>query len=193
MGDPVSGRLRARDGPGSDCGTIGRYPGFMTDSPHATDGNGPVMTPSQVRLVQATAGQVTAAAEPIARLAYDRLFSLHPELRSLFNGGLAAQGQKLMATLALVTYHLDDPERFLPALRQLGRRHAGYGVQPEDYRRLGQALVWAAGRTLNGTFTEEVQEAWLAAYDLLAGFMQAAAAEIAYRGGLHYRPENDGA
>lgn len=142
------------------------------------------MTPKQVKLVQETFAAIVPAAEQAAALFYQRLFTLDPSLRPLFRSNLKGQGKKLMAALALVVQGLDRPEQIVAAVRHLGARHAGYGVQPEDYETVGAALLWTLAQGLDDSFTEEVAEAWGAAYQILAELMLEAAAEVESTRGL---------
>lgn len=142
------------------------------------------MTPRQVELVQETFRQILPNAVHVADTFYGRLFTLDPTIRPLFRSDMETQGKKVMATLALVTHNLDRPEQFRRAMRHLGQRHVGYGVQPEDYRVVREALLWAMAQELDASFTPEVEEAWTAAFDLLATMMKEAAAAVSKHSGL---------
>jgi nitric oxide dioxygenase len=72
---------------------------------------------------------------------------------------------------------LSRPEQILPAVEELGRRHADYGVRTEHYATVGAALLWTLQAGLGEHFTPEVREAWASAYLLLSSTMQRAAAE----------------
>ena len=75
---------------------------------------------------------------------------------------------------------LNRLDTIVPAVRELGRRHAGYGVTEAHYRTVGAALIWTLEQGLGDDFTPEVQAAWVDVYTLLADTMkQAAAVEIA--------------
>jgi hemoglobin-like flavoprotein len=80
-----------------------------------------------------------------------------------------------MTMLAMVVYHLHEPGQVLPAIRDLGIRHVGYGVKPADYEALREALLWTLGQALGEEFTPPARDAWTVCYDELAGAMQAAA------------------
>ena len=41
---------------------------------------------------------------------------------------MVVQGLKLMQMISLAVSKLGEPEVLMPALQNLGRRHAGYGV-----------------------------------------------------------------
>ncbi len=135
------------------------------------------MNISNIVLVQTTLAQVQLQAETFTGLFYGRLFEQHPELRPLFTNDLSEQGVKLMATLRLVVAGLNQPQTIVPAIKQLGQRHAGYGVQDNHYYLVGEVLLWSLGQTLGDVFTPEVAAAWTEAYSLLAGLMKEAACQ----------------
>jgi hemoglobin-like flavoprotein len=130
------------------------------------------MTPEQTLLVQESFALVAPIADTAASLFYGRLFELDPALRPLFPGDLREQRRKLMQMIAVAVRELDAPERLLPAVRTLGRRHVGYGVRPEHYATVGAALLWTLKQGLGAAFTPEVEAAWAEAYGLLATTMQ---------------------
>lgn len=133
------------------------------------------MNEVQIQLVQESFALVKPIASMAADLFYGRLFELDPALRPLFKGDLQEQKTKLMATLAFAVAGLDRPETILPTVQALGRRHVGYGVRPDHYDTVGAALLWTLAQGLGDRFTPEVEEAWVAAYTLLATVMQEAA------------------
>ncbi|RPI40605.1 MAG: hemin receptor [Betaproteobacteria bacterium] len=134
------------------------------------------MTPEQTRIVQRTWVMVLPVKDTAARLFYDRLFTIDPSLRGLFHGDMEAQGDKLMQVMDAVVNGLTRLDRFLPAVRDLGRRHALYGVKGHHYGAVGAALLWALGKTLGPEFTPEVKDAWATVYGLLAQAMREAGA-----------------
>jgi len=137
-----------------------------------------VMTPDQKVLVQATFAKVAPIADTAAALFYAKLFELDPSLRSMFKGDMREQGRKLMQMLATAVRGLDDLDSLVPIVRGLGRRHAGYGVQDAHYETVGEALMWTLGIGLHELFTDEVRDAWAAAYWMLADTMKAGASEL---------------
>ena len=135
------------------------------------------MTPQQVAAVQASFESVKPIADTAAALFYDRLFAVAPEYRRLFTGDMQRQGRMLMNMIATAVGGLSRPDTILPAVKELGRRHAGYGIVEQDYQVVGGALLWTLERGLGVAFTPEVKASWAAAYDLLAGVMQQGARE----------------
>ena len=129
----------------------------------------------QRRYVQDTFAQVEPIAETAAELFYNRLFEIDPKLQALFKGDMKEQGKKLMSTLKIAVKGLDDLEKLIPVVQELGRRHAGYGVTDRDYDTVAEALLWTLSQGLKESFTPEVEESWAAVYTVLADTMKAAA------------------
>lgn len=134
------------------------------------------MTPEQIRLVQTSFQKVIPISETAADLFYHRLFELDPSLRGLFKGDMQEQGRKLMHMIHAAVLGLDKPETIIPTVRNLGKRHASYGVQSKHYATVGSALLWTLEQGLGKDFTPEAKTAWTDTYMLLAGVMQEAAA-----------------
>jgi nitric oxide dioxygenase len=135
------------------------------------------MTPEQLQLFRSSFAKVAPIKDQAAALFYGRLFELDPSLRPLFKGDMAAQGAKLMVALGAVVASLDRLARILPAIRQLGRQHAAYGVRPDHYATVGEALIWTLQQAQGADFTPALRRAWTDAYGRLAWAMIAAAEE----------------
>jgi hemoglobin-like flavoprotein len=134
------------------------------------------MTPTQVQLVQQSFMKVMPISDQAADLFYDRLFTIAPELRTLFPQDLSQQKKKLMQMLATAVTNLHQLQKILPAVQALGLRHAGYGVTDKHYDVVGSALLWTLEQGLGSDFTPAVKEAWTETYFTIAGVMRSAAA-----------------
>jgi hemoglobin-like flavoprotein len=67
---------------------------------------------------------------------------------------------------------LDRPDALLPVLRQLGARHAGYGVVDTHYATVGAALLLTLEQGLGDAFTPETRAAWADLYAVISRTMQ---------------------
>jgi hemoglobin-like flavoprotein len=132
------------------------------------------LTARQVDLLQQTWRSVLPVGDVAAELFYGKLFSLDPKIRLLFKNDMKDQGRNLTAMISVAVGGLERPERIMLALRQLGRRHAAYGVRDEHYEKVAVALAWMLEKCLGEAFTEEARQAWSAAYELLARTMKEA-------------------
>ena len=135
------------------------------------------MTPTQIDLVQSSFAKVIPIADTAAELFYARLFELDPSLRSMFRSDMKSQGKKLMDSLKMVVGNLRNLDRIVPGVQAMAVRHVSYGVQDHHYATVGTALLDTLQKGLGDAFTDDVREAWLGAYTILATTMKAAAAE----------------
>lgn len=135
----------------------------------------PAPSPEQIRLVQSTWLKVMPIRNAAAQLFYARLFAMDPSLKALFRGDMREQGTKLMNMINAAVKGLSQLERVIPAVQELGRRHAGYGVKEQHYATVGAALLWTLSKGLGVDFTPAAKAAWAAVYDVLATTMQEAA------------------
>jgi hemoglobin-like flavoprotein len=136
------------------------------------------MTPEQKVLVQTTFQKVQPNAVQVADLFYNHLFELDPSLHRLFTGNMVEQGRKLMQTLSLAVSSLDRLNDLVPVVQRLGERHVSYGVTPDHYPIVAEALLWTLQQGLGDEFTDEVKTAWVATYTVLADVMIEAASHV---------------
>ena len=136
-----------------------------------------MLTAAQKTLVQTSFATNVPIADDAAALFYQRLFELDPSLQAMFRGSMIEQRKKLMQMLTAAVKGLDRLEQLVPVVRDLGRRHATYGVAEAHYDTVGAALLWTLEMGLGAAFTAETREAWTAVYGLLATTMKDAARE----------------
>jgi hemoglobin-like flavoprotein len=133
------------------------------------------MERSTIQLVQNSWQKVVAIGPQAAALFYQNLFEADPALKSLFNGDMQAQGKKLLDMITIAVNKLTELDVLVPVLQNLGKRHAGYGVKDAHYDTVGTALVKTLGQGLGSGFTQEVKDAWIKVYGVMADVMKAAA------------------
>ncbi|MGD9785625.1 MAG: globin family protein [Hyphomicrobiaceae bacterium] len=137
------------------------------------------MTPEQVKLVQESFKKVEPIADKAADLFYGRLFEIAPQVRPLFPNDLSEQKTKLMSMIGTAVNNLHQVEKIIPAVQELGRKHVGYGVTAEQYKPVGEALIWTLDKGLGDAFTPEVKTAWVTTYQTLEKVMTDAASTVA--------------
>jgi hemoglobin-like flavoprotein len=130
------------------------------------------MTPENQSLVRDSFAKIEPITPQAAAIFYDRLFLLDPSLKPLFKSDMNEQGRMLMAMIGTVVANLGNLETIIPAVQDLGRRHATYGVQPRHYETVGAALLWTLEQGLGDAFTQPVKAAWTEAYTVLSSVMQ---------------------
>jgi len=99
----------------------------------------------QQHLVRASFAKVAPIADTAAAMFYERLFATDPTLRPLFKGDMVVQGRLLMTMIETAVENVHQLDQILPAVRDLGRRHAGYGVKAADYDTVVGALLGTLG------------------------------------------------
>ena len=131
-------------------------------------------------LVQQSFEAVAAQREKAAAVFYDKLFQIAPEVRQLFaRVDIRVQGEMLMNMLAAAVRGLDRLDELKPALQELGRRHAGYGVTLQHYAMVEACLLHTVEAMSGSGFNLDVKLAWTAIYNFIAQTMIEASLEAA--------------
>ena len=126
-----------------------------------------------VTLLKESFGLVAPQKDAFAEAFYNRLFALYPQTKTLFaNTNMKRQQNSLMATLAVVVTGVVNGDNVIPIIEQLGHRHNGYGVKPEYYPMVGQALLETLQEFLGKDWTPEIEATWTSAYQLITQTMQ---------------------
>ena len=129
------------------------------------------MTPEQRELVQSTVTVVERDSERFSAALYDRLFALDATTRALFPADITHQRSRLVDELSFFTTAIGDLPRFIEHARRLGARHHAYGVRPESFEHMEDALLDALQSVLGDEFTDDVGRAWRRLYRLIAETM----------------------
>lgn len=129
------------------------------------------LTVNEVKAIRGSFEKAILKPGEVSERFYQRLFALDPSVRRLFHGDMREQGRKLMDTLNVIVASIGDLERLLPSVRDLGARHAHYGVKEHHYATVGKALLWALARTVGESFGKPARLAWQKAYRILADEM----------------------
>jgi hemoglobin-like flavoprotein len=130
------------------------------------------LPPSHQR-VRDSLALIAPKADAVAAYFYEQLLTRHPALQKLFaRTDFGAQGKALMSMIVWAVQQLDQPEVLAKRLRELGRRHDGYGVKPEHYDLVGECLLGALETQLGEAFDDELRLSWAEVYVLMANTMQ---------------------
>jgi hemoglobin-like flavoprotein len=132
------------------------------------------MESNTITLVQESFEKVKPIAPVAAEIFYSKLFELDPQLKPLFPSGedaMKTQGNKLMTMLGAAVAGLTNLDALIPILKDLGKRHVAYKVEPSHYDTVGTALLGTLETGLGDDFTPEVKEAWTSVYGTMSGVM----------------------
>ena len=130
------------------------------------------MTNKQIDLVKSS-WAIVATIDPVTvgGLFYNRLFEIAPQLKHMFRNPMPEQSKKLLAMINYVISKLNKLEDILDEVAKLARRHVSYGVKPDHYTIVGEALLWTLEKGLADNWNSEVKEAWTDCYQILSSAM----------------------
>ena len=133
------------------------------------------MTSEQIALIKKT-WNAFRGVDPgmVGEVFYSRLFYTSPKLRKMFDRSMTDQYKKLIDMLSLMVARLDKLDEISEEIKQLGIRHASYGVKPAHYKLVGEALLWTLEKGLGNDWNLEVKKAWSSCYDMISETMIAA-------------------
>ena len=143
------------------------------------------MTPEEISLVQSSFERVRAQLPAVATGFYQELFRLDPALRPLFTTDMTEQKVRFTVKLSEIVRAIPRLDDLLSQTRELGARHAGYGVRATDYPKVGAALITAIAAVLGPGFDDQTRHAWELAYNLVAETMLEGAASARPIGSGH--------
>lgn len=119
--------------------------------------------------------QVGTHGMDVAEFFYADLFQRNPQYRSLFPASMARQQEVLLGALVQIVSMVDDPERLVPYLQELGRAHYGFGVNAEYYPEVGASLIATLKYFSGDDWSAELEKDWVEAYGVVSDVMIKAA------------------
>jgi nitric oxide dioxygenase len=129
------------------------------------------LTVEQMAIVKSTAPVIREHGTAITDVFYKNLLSAHPALKNYFslrNQQTGAQQLALANAVFAYAAHIDDLGNLAQAVERIAHKHASLFVKPEHYPIVGQFLVEAFAEVLGNAITDEIKNAWNAAYNQLA-------------------------
>ena len=130
-----------------------------------------------VRLLRESFESLRPQGDAMVARFYSVLFTRHPDIQRMFSKtDMEAQRKKFFDTLEEIVLHLEQPDRTISELLVLGNSHVDYGVKPDQYPVVCDALVEAMKQTAGKAWTAELEAAWRQAYAVVADVMKKGAA-----------------
>jgi len=106
-----------------------------------------------------------------------QMFPFRGELDLYDSPKLKEHALGVMQTIGAAVTGLNDLPKLVPVLKELGQKHAKYGVKEAHYGLVGKALLTILQRGVGDQWTPEVGAAWTDVYGTVAAAMKAGAAE----------------
>ncbi|MEJ6473244.1 NO-inducible flavohemoprotein [Pseudoalteromonas piscicida] len=130
-----------------------------------------MLTNNTIALVKQSAPLLAQVGPEITTRFYQRMFNQHPELKGVFNQSHQTSGKQplaLFGALAAYTNYIDQPEILSEAILRINHKHVSLGISPEQYGIVGHHLIATLKAEFGDVFTDEIEQAWLNAYQFLA-------------------------
>ncbi|MBG9550183.1 NO-inducible flavohemoprotein [Cytobacillus firmus] len=124
-----------------------------------------------IEIIKSTVPVLEKHGEDITKTFYKLMFTNHPELLNIFNHANQKQGrqQKALANSVYATAkYIDNLEAIIPVVTQIAHKHRSLGIKPEHYPIVGEHLILAIKEVLKEAATEEIIDAWVKAYGVIA-------------------------
>jgi nitric oxide dioxygenase len=128
-------------------------------------------TAAQIDIVKQTVPVLQQHGETLTRHFYARMFEHNPEVKRYFNPAHQRSGTQQRALAgAILAYaqHIDNPSALNDAIEVIAQKHASLTIQPEHYPIVGENLLASIKEVLGDAATDEIIDAWAAAYGELA-------------------------
>ena len=132
------------------------------------------MKQQHIDIVKATTPVVEPLARDITEHFYPLMFKRYPEVKNYFNQSHQEAGSQRQAVAnAFIAYakNIERLEALGDAVALIAHKHCSLGVLPEHYPIIGECLLEAVAHVLGSSATEEVMEAWTAAFYRLADIL----------------------
>ena len=129
------------------------------------------MKESQKSLVLATVPVLRESGVALTHHFYQRMLSHNPELKHIFNQAhqnSGAQPQALAMAVLAYAENIQDPSVLLAVVERIAHKHTSLGIRAEQYAIVGQHLLASIKEVLGDAASDELIDAWAAAYKQLA-------------------------
>ncbi len=125
-----------------------------------------------VMVVQSTFALLARERARFGQRFYENFFAMAPDTRALFRDtSPELQDTMFVDILFLVVRSLSRMDELMPALVELGARHAAYGTVETHFPVVKRALLATLREVLGAAMTAEAEAAWSETYDAMAASM----------------------
>lgn len=141
-----------------------------------------MLTEAQIRIIKATVPLLESGGETLTTHFYGIMLREYPQVRPLFNVAHQASGTQpraLAGGVLAYARHIDQLNALGPLVARIVHKHAALQVLPEHYPIVGTCLLRAMREVLGPEIaTDEVIDAWAAAYGQLAELLIGAEEQV---------------
>jgi nitric oxide dioxygenase len=140
-----------------------------------------MLSEKEISIVKSTVPALQENGETLTRHFYVRMFEKNPEVRAFFNPANQASGgqqQALAAAICAYAANIDNLGVLTGAVEVIAQKHASLQIKPEHYPIVGENLLASIKEVLGEAATDEVIDAWAAAYGVLTDILTGREREI---------------
>ncbi|MBD3651849.1 MAG: NO-inducible flavohemoprotein, partial [Alcanivorax sp.] len=140
-----------------------------------------MLTTDQLAVIKATVPVLQEHGETLTRHFYQRMFEHNPEVRPYFNPAHQRSGSQqraLAGAICAYAQHVDNPAALTDAVELIAQKHVSLGIRPEHYPIVGENLLASIKEVLGDAATDDIIDAWAAAYGALADIFIGREADI---------------
>lgn len=133
-----------------------------------------MLTAHQIELIKATVPVLREHGVALTSHFYKRMLGGNPELLNVFNRAHQARGhqQKALAGAVLAyAENIENPGVLLDAVKLIATKHCTIGIRAEQYGIVGRHLLASIREVLGEAASDELIDAWAAAYGQLADIL----------------------
>ncbi len=127
-----------------------------------------------IAIVKSTAPVLAEHGETLTKHFYKRMFSHNPEVAPFFNPAHQTAGKQQRALAGAITAYaanIDNLEVLGGAVELIAQKHASLMIKPEHYPIVGENLLASIREVLGEAATDDIINAWAAAYGFLADIL----------------------
>lgn len=127
-----------------------------------------------IAIVKSTAPVLAEHGETLTRHFYKRMFSHNPEVAPFFNQAHQKAGKQqraLAGAIAAYAANIDNLEVLGSAVELIAQKHASLMIKAEHYPIVGENLLASIREVLGEAATDDIINAWAAAYGFLADIL----------------------
>ena len=124
-----------------------------------------------IEVVKQTIPILESAGPKLTKHFYQRMFNHNPELKDIFNMTHQHTGNQALAlfeAIAAYAKNIENLEALTTAVERIAHKHTSFNIQPDHYQIVGHHLIETLRELATEQFTQQVEEAWTAAYLFLA-------------------------
>lgn len=127
-----------------------------------------------IAIVKSTAPILAEHGETLTQHFYKRMFLHNPEVAPFFNPAHQTAGKQQRALAGAITAYaanIDNLEVLGSAVELIAQKHASLMIKPEHYPIVGENLLASIREVLGEAASDEIIDAWAAAYGFLADIL----------------------